>query len=64
MSALCTSLLDKFTKIDILINNAGITKDNLFLRMQEADWRQVIDVNLNSAFYFTQPIIKQMAKQR
>lgn len=54
----------EFGKIDILINNAGITKDTLFLRMKEEDWSSVMDTNLNSIFHLTQPIIKIMSKQR
>ena len=41
----------KYNKIDIIVNNAGVTKDNIFLRMSEEEWSNVIDVNLNSSFY-------------
>ena len=50
--------------IDILINNAGITKDNLTLRMKEDEWRDVIDVNLSSVFYACQVAIKAMIKNK
>ena len=50
--------------IDILINNAGITKDNVFLRMQKDQWDDVINVNLNSNFLLTKLIIKGMIKKR
>lgn len=56
--------LDKFSKIDILINNAGITKDNLVLRMTEAEWDAVIAVNLKGVFNCTKAISKTMLKQR
>ena len=51
-------------KIDILINNAGITKDNLALRMKDNDWKEVIDLNLNSTFFLTKIILKSMIKNR
>tara|TARA_B100001989_G_scaffold196829_1_gene145468 strand:- start:2372 stop:3073 length:702 start_codon:yes stop_codon:yes gene_type:complete len=62
--------LAKFQKIvkdydpDILINNAGITKDNLFLRMTEDDWSEVIDTNLNSVFRVTKLVVKAMLKKK
>ena len=57
-------LIDKLGGIDILINNAGITKDNLTLRMKEDEWRDVIDVNLSSVFYTCQAAIKAMIKNK
>jgi 3-oxoacyl-[acyl-carrier protein] reductase len=57
-------ILDKFNKIDILINNAGITKDNLLLRMSEEDWDKVIAVNLKGTFVCTKIISRVMLKQR
>jgi 3-oxoacyl-[acyl-carrier protein] reductase len=56
--------LDKFKKIDILINNAGITRDGLLVRMSEADWDMVLDVNLKGAFTCTKAVSKVMMKQR
>lgn len=56
--------LDKFKKIDILINNAGITRDGLLVRMSEADWDLVLAVNLKGAFNFTKAVSKIMMKQR
>ena len=53
-----------FGNIDILINNAGITKDNLFLRIKTEDWKQVIDVNLNANFLITKLVIKGMVKNK
>ena len=49
---------------DILINNAGITKDNLFLRMKDEEWNDVININLNSNFKLTKKILKGMIKSR
>lgn len=58
------SVLSDFGKIDVLVNNAGITRDGLFIRMSVENWEAVINTNLNSAFYMTNPIIKGMIKQR
>ena len=49
---------------NILINNAGITKDNLLLRMKDEEWNDVINVNLNSNFKLTKQILKGMIKSR
>ena len=57
-------ILDKFTKLDILINNAGITRDNLILRMSEEDWDKVLAVNLKGCFVCTKVASKVMIKQR
>jgi len=57
-------LIDSLGGIDILINNAGITKDNLTLRMKEEEWKDVIDVNLNSVFFTCQTAIKAMIKNK
>lgn len=57
-------VINDFGKIDVLVNNAGITRDGLFLRMNAENWEAVINTNLNSAFYMTSPIIKLMMKQR
>lgn len=57
-------VIDKFKKIDILINNAGITKDGLLLRMKEEEWDAVISVNLKGTFNCTKAAIKVMVKQR
>ena len=51
-------------KIDILINNAGITQDNLFIRMKEEEWKKVIDINLNSTFLITKNVIKKMLRSK
>jgi 3-oxoacyl-[acyl-carrier protein] reductase len=54
----------EFGRIDILINNAGITRDNLLMRMTEMDWDLVIKVNLKSVFNLTKAVQKYMLKQR
>jgi 3-oxoacyl-[acyl-carrier protein] reductase len=57
-------ILKDFTKIDILINNAGVTRDGLAMRMSIEDWDTVINTNLRGAFNFTQSILRSMIKQR
>ncbi len=57
-------VLDKYKTIDILINNAGITKDNLLLRMSESDWDDVMNVNLKGLFNCTKVVTKVMLKAR
>jgi 3-oxoacyl-[acyl-carrier protein] reductase len=61
---LVQSVLADFGTVDVLINNAGITKDNLLMRMSEADFDLVIDVNLKSVFNMTKAIQKTFLKQR
>ena len=57
-------VIEDFGKIDVLVNNAGITRDGLFMRMNAENWEAVINTNLNSAFYMTNPVSKFMIKQR
>ena len=61
---LIDNILEDFGSIDILINNAGITKDNLLMRMQESDFDVVMDVNLKSVFNMTKAVQKTMLKQK
>lgn len=61
---LVESVLKDFGAIDVLVNNAGITKDNLLMRMTEADFDKVIEVNLKSIFNMTKAVQKTMLKQR
>ncbi|MEM8524250.1 MAG: 3-oxoacyl-[acyl-carrier-protein] reductase [Bacteroidota bacterium] len=61
---LVQQVLTDFGKVDILINNAGITQDTLMLRMSEEQWDQVIEVNLKSVFNMTKQILRPMLKQR
>ena len=51
-------------KIDILINNAGVTNDNLSIRMKEDEWKRVIDINLTSTFLLSKNVIKKMLKNK
>ena len=56
--------IEKLGGLDILINNAGITQDNLTLRMKETEWKDVIDINLSSVFFTCQHAIKYMIKNK
>ena len=58
----CSDILSN--KIDVLINNAGITQDNLSIRMKEEEWKKVIDINLSSTFLITKNVIKKMLKSK
>ena len=57
-------VLDKLGKIDILINNAGITKDGLLVRMEDAQWDRVLNINLRGTFLCTRAVSKHLMKQR
>lgn len=61
---LVTQVLEDFGGIDVLINNAGITKDNLLIRMGEADFDQVLETNLKSVFNMTKAVLRTLLKQR
>jgi len=58
------AILEKFGKVEILVNNAGITRDNLMLRMKRADWDLVLNINLTGAFLLTQALLSPMLKNR
>jgi 3-oxoacyl-[acyl-carrier protein] reductase len=58
------SVEEKLGKIDILINNAGITRDQLMMRMKDDTWDEVIQTNLNSSFYLSKSVIKGMMKRK
>ncbi len=62
--SLASEVLKEFGAIDVLINNAGITKDNLLMRMGEEDFDKVIEVNLKSVFNMTKAVQRTMLKQR
>ena len=61
---LANTAQEKMGQIDILTNNAGITRDNLFMRMSDDDWNDVMNINLNSIFKLTKLLIKGMIKRR
>jgi 3-oxoacyl-[acyl-carrier protein] reductase len=61
---LITDVVEAFGRIDAVVNNAGITKDNLLMRMSEDDFNRVIQVNLNSVFNLTKSVQRVMLKQR
>ena len=56
--------LDRFGSLDVLVNNAGVTRDNLLIRMDESDWDAVIGTNLKSVFNFCKAAYRPMMKQR
>lgn len=58
------SAIDKFGKIDVLVNNAGITRDNLLMRMKEEDFDKVLEINLKGTFLVTKAVTKYMMKKR
>jgi 3-oxoacyl-[acyl-carrier protein] reductase len=58
------SVIAEFSKVDILINNAGITRDQLVMRMKRTDWDSVLNTNLTSAYLCIQQVISSMLKQR
>src|SRR6186713_3416947 len=62
--AFVTEVLKEFGTVDICVNNAGISKDNLLLRMTPDQWDEVIKVNLNSVFYMTKQVIRPMMKAK
>ena len=62
--AMVQSVIDRFGHIDMLVNNAGINKDRLLLRMAPDDWDQVLDVNLRGAFLCTKYVMPHMIRQR
>ncbi len=62
--ALIKNVLEDYGKVDILINNAGITRDTLMLRMTEEQWDKVIETNLKSVFNLTKHVLRSMLKNR
>ena len=54
----------RFGRLDVLINNAGVTADNLLAQMNDTDWNRVLDVNLKGAFLCSRTVIRSMMKQR
>ena len=64
ISLMIESLTKQEIHIHCLVNNAGITKDQLFMRMNSDDWNSVINTNLNGVFYLTKSLIKSMVKSK
>lgn len=64
VSTMVKETIDRFGKLDVLVNNAGITRDNLLMRMKEDEWDDVININLKGVFLCTKAVTRQMMKQR
>ena len=64
VEGLIRNTVEEFSKIDIIVNNAGITRDGLIMRMSDEDWNTVIDINLKGTFNGIKAISRQMMKQR
>lgn len=64
VDSLLNSVMEKWGRFDVLVNNAGITRDTLLLRMKPEDWQAVIDLNLTGVFLCTRAVSKVMLKQR
>jgi 3-oxoacyl-[acyl-carrier protein] reductase len=64
VEAFAKGVLEAFGRVDALVNNAGITRDGLLVRMGEADWDAVLDVNLKGTFLVTKAFVKSMMKAR
>ncbi|MFJ7976363.1 3-oxoacyl-[acyl-carrier-protein] reductase [Peribacillus sp. JNUCC 23] len=64
VTAMIKSVTEKFPRIDIMVNNAGITRDNLLMRMKENEWDDVINTNLKGVFLCTKAVTRPMMKQR
>lgn len=60
----CEKILREFGRVDVLVNNAGVTRDQLLLRMTDEEWDTVLDTNLKGAFHFTKSLSRAMLKQR
>lgn len=63
VAGMVAKVVDQFGRVDVLINNAGITRDAMFRKMTEEDWHQVINVNLNGVYYCAKAVIPHMLEQ-
>ena len=64
VDACVKTVVERFGRIDVLVNNAGITKDGLLMRMSDDDWDQVLGINLKGTFLFTRAVARPMMKER
>ncbi|MCI03959.1 beta-oxoacyl-ACP reductase, partial [Trifolium medium] len=64
VNSMIKTAVDAWGTVDVLINNAGITRDGLLMRMKKSQWQDVIDLNLSGVFYSTQAAAKIMMKNK
>ena len=64
VNKMVSDVLERSNRLDVLVNNAGITRDGLLMRMKTADWQSVIDLNLNGVFLCSRAAARPMLKQR
>lgn len=64
VEGLVKGTMEAFGRIDLLVNNAGIARDNLLLRMRDEEWQEVLDVNLKGTFLCTRAVLRGMVRQR
>tara|TARA_Y100000766_G_scaffold94448_1_gene80630 strand:- start:1298 stop:2101 length:804 start_codon:yes stop_codon:yes gene_type:complete len=64
VDSLIKTVLDRSGRLDVLVNNAGITRDGLLMRMKTSDWQSVIDLNLSGVFLCTRAVARPMLKQK
>ena len=64
VQALITQIIQKYGRVDVVVNNAGITRDGLLMRMTDQDWQAVLDTNLTGVFQVCREVIRPMLKQR
>lgn len=64
VDACVKATIERFGRVDVLVNNAGITRDGLLMRMSDADWDQVLDINLKGTFLFSRAVARPMMKNK